>query len=196
MTPRLKAAVLISGRGSNMLALLDAARDPRYPAEIALVLSNRADAPGLEAARALGLETLASPHRAFPSRQAFDLAMSAELEARQIQMVALAGFMRILSPDFIRRWAGRLVNIHPSLLPNYPGLDTHARALAAGDAEAGCSVHQVTEVLDGGPVIAQAKVPILPGDSAETLAERVLAAEHRLYPEALAIQARALLASA
>jgi len=192
MTPRLKTAILISGRGSNMEALIEAARDPGYPADIALVLSNRADATGLASARAEGIEAIAIPHRDFPSREAFDERLSAELERRGIELVALAGFMRILSPAFIRQWAGRLVNIHPSLLPKYPGLDTHARAIAAGDREAGCSVHEVTEILDGGPLVAQQEVPILPGDTVETLAARVLEAEHRLYPQALAQHARAL----
>lgn len=195
MTHKLKTAILISGRGSNMEALVEAAQDPGYPAEIALVLSNRPQAAGLESARARGIETLAIAHRAFDSREAFDQAVSAELRARGIELVALAGFMRILSPAFIRDWAGRLVNIHPSLLPKYPGLDTHARAIAAGDTEGGCSVHQVTEILDGGPVIAQQRVPILPDDTADTLADRVLVAEHQLYPEALALHAQTLLAA-
>ncbi len=193
MTVRLKTAILISGRGSNMEALIEAARDPGYPADIRLVLSNRAAAAGLASARAKGIEAIAIPHRDFASREAFDEQVSRELEARGIELVALAGFMRILSPAFIRRWAGRLVNIHPSLLPKYPGLDTHARAIAAGDKEAGASVHEVTEILDGGPVIAQEKVPILAGDTADTLAARVLEAEHRLYPQALARHASAML---
>ena len=146
--PRLRTAVLISGRGSNMLALVDAARDPDYPADIRLVLSNRASAAGLEAARERGIEALALPHRNYPDRASFDAALSAELKARGIELVALAGFMRILTAGFIADWPGRKLNIHPSLLPKYPGLDTHARALAAGDAEAGCTVHLVTEALD------------------------------------------------
>lgn len=193
MTPRLRTAVLISGRGSNMLALVEAARQANYPAEIVLVLSNRAQAQGLEAAREQGIEALALPHSTFPDRAAFDAAMSAELCARGVELIALAGFMRILTPAFIAEWAGRIVNIHPSLLPKYPGLDTHARAIAAGDAQGGCSVHVVTEVLDDGPVIAQAAVPIEPHETAETLAAKVLLQEHRLYPAALADYARRLL---
>lgn len=191
--PRLKTAVLISGRGSNMLTLAEAARAPDYPAEIAFVLSNRPQAAGLDAARALGIETLAISHRDYPSREAFDEAVSEALAARDIELVALAGFMRILTPGFIARWRRRLLNIHPSLLPKYPGLDTHVRAIAAKDTEAGCTVHEVTDVLDDGPIVAQARVPIEAADTPETLAARVLAAEHRLYPEALAIHARALL---
>lgn len=182
--------MLISGRGTNMLALADAAQDAEYPAEIALVLSNRASAAGLEAARERGIEALALPHKDYPDRAAFDAAMSAELKARGIELIALAGFMRILTPGFIADWKGLMLNIHPSLLPKYPGLDTHARAIAAGDAQAGCSVHVVTEALDDGPVIAQAAVPVEPGETAETLAAKVLAAEHLLYPRALAEYAR------
>ena len=185
--------MLISGRGSNMLALADAATSAEYPADIRLVLSNRAAAAGLEAARARGIEALALPHAGYASRAAFDAAITAELKARGIELIVLAGFMRILTPGFIADWEGRILNIHPSLLPKYPGLDTHARAIAANDSEAGCSVHVVTEVLDDGPVIAQARLAIEPGDTAETLAERVLAEEHRLYPAAVARYARQLL---
>ncbi|MCG2842687.1 phosphoribosylglycinamide formyltransferase [Sandaracinobacter sp. RS1-74] len=192
---RLKTAVLISGRGSNMLALAEAARDPAYPAEIALVLSNRPAAAGLDSARALGIEALAIAHKEYPDRAAFDRAVSAALKARGIELVALAGFMRILTPGFIADWRGRMLNIHPSLLPKYPGLDTHARAIAAGDREAGCTVHVVTEELDDGPIVAQARVPLEPSDTAQTLAARVLVAEHGLYPQALALHAQALLTS-
>jgi phosphoribosylglycinamide formyltransferase 1 len=181
-----RLAVLISGRGSNMEALASAATDPAWPAEIALVLASRANAPGLETATALGLPTTAIPSRDHPSRESFDAALTAALEAHGTEAIALAGFMRILSPGFIRRWQGHIVNIHPSLLPRYPGLDTHARAIAAGDTQAGCTVHMVTETLDDGPILAQASVPILPADTPETLAARVLAEEHRLYPQALA----------
>ncbi len=177
-----------------MVTLAKAARQPGYPAELVLVLSNKADAGGLETAADMGIETLALSHRDFPSRQAFDAALSAELKARGIEVVALAGFMRILSPGFMREWDGRIVNIHPSLLPKYPGLHTHERAIEAGDAEAGCTVHVVTEVLDDGPLIAQARVPILNGDTPERLAARVLAEEHRIYPQALAAHARNLIA--
>ncbi len=190
--PEARLAILISGRGSNMVALANAARAPDFPADIALVLSNKADAQGLETAAAMGLETLALPHRGFANREAFDTALSAELKARHIDVIALAGFMRILTPGFIRQWEGRIVNIHPSLLPKYQGLDTHARAIAAGDREAGCTVHVVTERLDDGPVLAQARVPIAPDDTEATLAARVLAQEHRIYPAALAAHIRSL----
>ena len=190
---RLRAAVLISGRGTNMLALAEAAARPDYPVALALVIANRADAIGLETARALGLAALAIPHRAYAGREAFDAALSDALEAHGVELVILAGFMRILTPGFIRRWEGRILNIHPSLLPKYPGLDTHARAIAAGDTEAGCTVHVVTETLDDGPILAQARVPVLAGDSADGLAARVLEAEHALYPQAVAAYALDLL---
>lgn len=186
MMPRRRVAVLLSGRGTNMRALAEAARDPAYPAEIVLALSNRPMAPGLEAAQAMGIATAAVPGKQFPDRDAFDSAVTAILEAHGVELIALAGFMRILSPGFVQHWAGRMLNIHPSLLPLYPGLDTHGRAIAAGDTEAGCTVHMVTEELDAGPVLAQARVPILPGDTADELAARVLVAEHSLYPPALA----------
>jgi formyltetrahydrofolate-dependent phosphoribosylglycinamide formyltransferase len=184
--PKRKLAVLISGRGSNMEALAKAAQAPDYPAEIVLVLSSKANAAGLETAAALGLPAVTIPSRDHPTRESFDAALTLALEAHGAEAIALAGFMRILTPGFIRRWQGRIVNIHPSLLPKYPGLDTHARALEAGDAEAGCTVHIVTEALDDGPTLAQARVPIRPGDTPESLAARVLDAEHRLYPKALA----------
>ncbi|MGL6043458.1 MAG: phosphoribosylglycinamide formyltransferase [Sandaracinobacteroides sp.] len=182
--PRL--AVLISGRGSNMLAIAEAARRADYPATLALVLSSNPAAEGLATAALMGLETLAIPHKAYADRRNFDDALTSALEARAIDVIALAGFMRILTPGFIRRWEGRIVNIHPSLLPRHQGLDTHARAIAAGDSDAGCTVHLVTERLDDGPVLARARVPIQPGDTPETLAARVLVEEHRLYPAALA----------
>ncbi|WP_298215275.1 phosphoribosylglycinamide formyltransferase [Acidocella sp.] len=189
MKPRV--AVLISGRGSNMEALARAARGPDYPAEIVLVLSDKPDAPGLAIARGLGIEALAVPARPFGrDREAHERALDAELRARDIQIVCLAGYMRLLTPWFVRRWAGRLLNIHPSLLPDFPGLDTHARALAAGRAEHGCSVHLVTEGMDEGPVLGQARVPVLPGDTEAALAARVLEQEHRLYPCVLAELAR------
>lgn len=184
-------AVLISGGGSNMLALVRAAKADGHPADIRLVLSNNPDAAGLARAAALGVESLALDHRPFgKDRPAFERALDAALAERSIGFVALAGFMRVLTPWFVERWQGRLVNIHPSLLPKHRGLDTHARALAAGDAEHGCTVHWVTAELDAGGVIAQAKVPVLPGDDAKALAERVLAEEHRLYPDALATAIR------
>jgi formyltetrahydrofolate-dependent phosphoribosylglycinamide formyltransferase len=169
-----------------MEALARAAQAPEYPAEIVLVASSKAGAAGLETAAALGLPTAVVPSRDHPSRDSFDAALTQALESHGTEAIALAGFMRILTPGFIRRWQGRIVNIHPSLLPKYPGLDTHARALAAGDTEAGCPVHIVTETLDDGPTLAQARVPIVGGDTPETLAARVLEAEHRLYPQALA----------
>lgn len=177
-----RVAILISGRGSNMAAL---ATPPDAPYRIVRVLSNVVAAPGLARAVELGIATWAQSHKGMP-RADFDALIDAELRACGAEVVALAGYMRLLSPDFIARWEGRMLNIHPSLLPLYKGLDTHARAIAAGDAAAGCSVHLVTAELDDGPVIAQSRVPILPGDTAETLADRVLLAEHRLYPAALA----------
>ena len=192
MAEKARLAILISGRGSNMLALAEAAKAPDYPAEVALVLSNRPEAGGLVLAAARGLPTVALAHRGFFSREDFDDALHQVLVARGIEVIALAGFMRILTPEFIRRWQGRILNIHPSLLPKYQGLHTHERALAAGDAEAGCTVHIVTERLDDGPILAQARVPVLAGDTPETLAARVLEAEHRIYAPALAAQVRQL----
>jgi formyltetrahydrofolate-dependent phosphoribosylglycinamide formyltransferase len=189
---RHRLAILISGRGTNMEAIADAAQAPGYPAEIVLVLSNRAGAEGLARAAARGIPAETLPHRDFPTRAAFDEALHARLMAHRVEAIALAGFMRILTAPFIRNWEGRIVNIHPSLLPKYPGLDTHARALAAADSEAGATVHLVTPDLDSGPILAQARVPILPSDTPETLAARVQAAEHALYPEALAAFLRTL----
>ncbi len=184
---RVKTAVFISGRGSNMEALIAAARNPAYPAEIALVFSNSPDAYGLKTASQEGIEVLAIDHRPFgKDREAHERLIDAALRQRGIELIALAGYMRILTPFLTRAWSGRMLNIHPSLLPKYPGLHTHARALAAGDAEAGCTVHVVTEVLDDGPLLGQARVPILPGDNEDTLAARVLAEEHKLYPACLA----------
>jgi phosphoribosylglycinamide formyltransferase 1 len=185
MAEKARVAVLISGRGSNMEALIEAAKAPDCPYEVVLVASNVHDAPGLAIARAAGVPVWAQSHRGM-KRVEFDALMDAELRRARPDMIALAGYMRLLSPEFIAKWEGRVLNIHPSLLPLYKGLDTHARAIAAGDAKAGCSVHIVTVELDDGPVIAQAEVPILPGDTPETLAARVLAEEHRLYPRALA----------
>lgn len=182
-------AILISGRGSNMTALSDAARAPDCPYEVVLVASNNPDAGGLATARAAGIATFAHSHKALP-RADFDAIIDAELRKAGARYVALAGYMRILSAAFVAGWEGRMLNIHPSLLPLYKGLDTHARAIAAGDAEAGCSVHLVTAELDDGAVIAQARVPILPGETAQSLADRVLIEEHRLYPEALAAYIR------
>jgi phosphoribosylglycinamide formyltransferase-1 len=183
---RVRVGVLISGRGSNMAALIEAAKARDYPAEIVLVVSNKAQAPGLAFARAEGVEALALSQKTYPDKDAFESAIDAELRARDVEIVCLAGYMRILGPDFVERWRGRLLNIHPSLLPAYKGLHTHERALADGAREHGCTVHLVTPELDDGPILAQARVPVAPGDDAETLAARVLAEEHRLYPAALA----------
>jgi phosphoribosylglycinamide formyltransferase 1 len=180
-----RVAILISGGGSNMLALVrDMAGD--HPARPVLVLSNDPAAAGLASAQALGLAVAAVDHRAHHGdRAAFEAALLAPLEAARPDLICLAGFMRVLTPGFVARFAGRMLNIHPSLLPKYPGLHTHARALAAGDTQAGCSVHEVTAELDGGPVLGQARVPILPGDTEASLSARVLAQEHRLYPAVL-----------
>ena len=182
---RKRLALLISGRGSNMAAIL-AAAGPDYPAEPVLVLSNRADAAGLEVAAARGVPTAIVESRAFKGdRTGFEAAMEAEFARHGVEIIALAGFMRVLTPDFVRRWEGRLINIHPSLLPAFPGLDTHARALAAGVRLHGCTVHLVTAGVDEGPILAQAAVPVLPEDTEASLAARVLAEEHKLYPAAL-----------
>ena len=191
---RLRLAILISGRGSNMDTLLRATKAPDYPATPQLVLSNRPNAQGLERARQFGVEALAIDHRTFDGREAFEDAVDEALTSRGIEIVALAGFMRVLTPGFVRKWSGRMVNIHPSLLPKYPGLNTHARAIEAGDSEAGCSVHWVSEGVDEGQVIAQARVPVKSGDSPDALADRVLGAEHDLYPEALAQACRVIIA--
>ena len=180
---RWRVAVLISGGGSNMAALLDS-MGPDHPGRPVLVLSNRADAGGLTKAQARGVPTAVVDHRGRP-REEFDAEIDATLRAAGAEVLCLAGFMRILTPGFIAGWQGRMLNIHPSLLPKYPGLHTHQRALDAGDAEAGCSVHLVTADLDAGPVLGQARVPVQPGDDAETLAARVLAQEHALYVRTL-----------
>jgi phosphoribosylglycinamide formyltransferase-1 len=187
---RRRVAILISGRGSNMAALVAAARDPGYPAEIALVLSNRADAPGLERAEQAGIETAVLDPKVFSSRNVFDKALDARLKAAGAELVCLAGFMRLLTPEFVEAWRDRLINIHPSLLPLFPGLNTHASALAAGVKIHGCTVHFVRAEVDSGPIIAQAAVPVLLSDTPEALADRVLAAEHHIYPMALALVAR------
>jgi phosphoribosylglycinamide formyltransferase 1 len=190
MTPpgaRRRTAVLISGRGSNMAALLAAARVATYPAEIVLVVSNLPDAPGLEVAQAAGVRTEVCPHGEFGrDRAAHEAAIDARLRAACIELVCLAGYMRVLSPWLVRAWSGRMLNIHPSLLPAFPGLHTHEQALAAGVKLHGCTVHLVTESVDNGPILAQAAVPVLTGDTPETLAARVLVQEHRIYPAALA----------
>jgi len=195
VSARVKVGVMISGRGSNMAALIEASRAPDYPAEIALVLSNKADAPGLAVAAAADVETLALSAKAYADKDAFEAALDAALKARGVEIVCLAGYMRILGRAFVEGWSGRLVNIHPSLLPLYKGLHTHERALADGAREHGCTVHLVTPELDDGPILAQARVPVLAGDDPDRLAARVLAEEHRLYPAALAELARRLRAA-
>jgi phosphoribosylglycinamide formyltransferase 1 len=185
-----RVAILISGRGSNMTALIEAARAADYPAQIVGVFSNRPDAAGLEIAMAEGIPTAAISHKDYPSREAFDDAIQRVLEGWHAEIVCLAGFMRVLSAGFAERWKGRMLNIHPSLLPLYRGLHTHERALADGAAEHGCTVHFVTPGLDEGPAILQARIPVLPGDTAESLAARILVEEHRIYPQALAMVAR------
>ena len=182
---RLKVGVLISGRGSNLQALLDACADPAFPAGIALVISNVATAQGLERAAKAGVPTLVINHKDFPDRESFDSKMDEALREAGVELVCLAGFMRLLSTRFVESWRGRMINIHPSLLPAFKGLRTHAQALVAGVAEHGCTVHWVTPTLDDGPAILQGKVPVLAGDTEETLAARVLEVEHRVYPEAL-----------
>lgn len=186
---RKRVAVLISGRGSNLAALIAAAMDPAYPAEIATVIANRAEAPGLAVARDHGLATVALPGRDFADRAAHEQAVEAALAEARADIVCLAGYMRLLGAAFVERWQGRMINIHPSLLPLFAGLDTHARALAAGVRVHGCTVHFVTAEMDAGPIVAQAAVPVLADDDEPALAARVLAAEHRLYPAALRLVA-------
>src|SRR5262249_55049716 len=183
---RQRAAILISGRGSNMAALIEAARDPAFPAEIALVMSNRPDAAGLALARAAGVPGAARhPPPVRGGRAAHEAAIDAVLRDAAIEIVCLAGYMRLLTPLLVDAWQGRMLNIHPSLLPAFPGLHTHERALAAGVKLHGCTVHLVTQTMDDGPILAQAAVPVLPGDRRETLASRVLVQEHVIYPLAL-----------
>jgi len=185
-----RVAVLISGRGSNMTALIDAAKAVDYPAAIAVVISNRADAAGLERARAEGIATALVDHRPFgDDRDAFERALDAELIRHHIDLICLAGFMRLFTPHFVERWNGRMLNIHPALLPQFKGLHTHRRALAAGVREHGATVHFVVPEMDAGPIIAQDAVPVLQGDTEDSLAARVLAVEHRLYPQALRLVA-------
>ncbi|MFC0283230.1 phosphoribosylglycinamide formyltransferase [Camelimonas abortus] len=188
--PRVRVGVLISGRGSNMEALLKAAADPAFPAEIVLVVSNNAGAAGLATAAGFGVATAVVDHRPYGrDRESFERALDARMREARVELVCLAGFMRVLTPVFVGAWEGRLLNIHPSLLPSYTGLHTHERALADGVRLHGCTVHFVTPVLDVGPIIAQAAVPTCPGDTPDTLAARVLRQEHRLYPRALALVA-------
>ncbi len=183
---RKRVAILISGRGSNMVALIEAAKAADFPAEIAMVLSNKADAGGLVRAQASGIATEIVEHKPFgKDREAFDRAVQAKLEAHRIELVCLAGFLRILSPWFVSQWTGRMINIHPSLLPAFKGLHTHERALAEGATRHGATVHFVVPELDAGPIILQDSVPVLAGDTPDTLAARVLEIEHRIYPQAL-----------
>lgn len=190
---RAKVAVLISGRGTNLQSLLDAAADPAYPAEIALVVSNRPDAAGLDRARNAGVAIRVIDHREFgrgeTGRAAFDGALDQTLRAAGIEFICLAGFMRLLTSAFVEGWRGRMLNIHPSLLPAFKGLDVHQRMLEAGVKLAGCTVHFVSSEMDAGPIVGQAAVPVLPDDDAETLAARILVEEHRLYPACLALVA-------
>lgn len=184
MRSRPRVAILISGRGSNMLAILDCAEREDWPCTFAIVLSNKASAPGLQTAASRGIATAVVDHKPYgrSRRSEYDAELVRVLRQHDIDVIVLAGFMRILSPVFVRAFDGRIMNIHPSLLPDFPGLDTHARALAAGVAEHGCSVHLVDESLDGGPLLGQARVPVLPGDTPHSLAARVLVQEHLLYP--------------
>jgi phosphoribosylglycinamide formyltransferase-1 len=185
MDGRLRVGVLISGRGSNLQALLDACADPDFPARIVCVLSNNADAFGLQRAAGAGVPTTVVSHKDYPNRKTFDAAVNDALGKFDVEFVCLAGFMRILDGQFVARWRDRMINIHPSLLPSFPGLDTHQRALDMGVKVAGCTVHFVRADADTGPIIAQAAVPLLPDDDAETLAARILVEEHDIYPRAL-----------
>lgn len=189
MMPRRRVAILISGRGSNMAALIEAAQAKDFPAEIALVVSNRPGAAGLAFAAKSGIATAVIDHKGFASREAFETVLEEALERARIEIVCLAGFMRLFTAAFVEKWRGRMLNIHPSLLPEFKGLDTHARALAAGAKVHGCTVHFVVPELDSGPIILQEKMPVLAGDTEQTLAARVLAAEHRIYPAALKLVA-------
>jgi phosphoribosylglycinamide formyltransferase-1 len=180
-----RVGILISGRGTNMVSLAEAARAPDYPADIVLVVSNRPNAPGIERAKALGLKTAVIDHKAFPSREAFDEAVEAVLLAERVELVCQAGFMRIQSAAFATRWLGKQLNIHPSLLPLFKGLHPHQQALDAGVRISGCTVHFVTPELDAGPIVAQAAVPVLAGDTVAALEARILLAGHQLYPHAL-----------
>jgi formyltetrahydrofolate-dependent phosphoribosylglycinamide formyltransferase len=182
---RTRTAILISGRGSNLKALISACTEKAFPAELVLVISNQADAAGLEHARGAGIPTRVIPHTEFSSRESFDAALDAALDEARVELVCLAGFMRILSEGFVTKWQGRMINIHPSLLPSFKGARVHERAIGSGVRISGCTVHFVTPEMDSGPPIAQAAVPVRAGDTPQTLAARVLSAEHRLYPLAL-----------
>ncbi|MET4806480.1 phosphoribosylglycinamide formyltransferase [Limibacillus sp. MBR-115] len=192
MAGKLKVSVLISGRGSNLQALIDACRSPDFPAEIVMVVSNRPDAQGLFRAQAAGISTAVIEPRDFPDKVSFDRAMTEVLESSGTGFICLAGFMRLLSPEFVDHWRDRMINIHPSLLPLFPGLDTHRRALDAGMRLHGCSVHFVRHEMDSGPIIGQAAVAVLDGDDPDSLSSRVLEAEHLLYPWCLELVARGM----
>lgn len=196
MAARKKIGVLISGRGSNMQALIRAARDPHYPAEIAVVVSNRPDAKGLDFARAQGIATEIIDHKSYGSREDFDRALDAALKRHHVEIIACAGFMRVMTKALVEAWRDRMINIHPSLLPAYKGLNSHERALADGATRHGATVHFVRHDVDSGPIIAQARVPVLKSDTPETLAQRVLDAEHKIYPKALALVASGALSVA
>ena len=185
MSAKRKVSVLISGRGSNLQALIEASRNADYPGEIVLVLSTVADAKGLERARAASIPTAVIDHSRYPSREAFDQAMDARLSEAGAELVCLAGFMRILTDEFVRRWRGRMINIHPSLLPSFKGTHVHEQVIASGEKISGCTVHFVVPELDSGPIIAQSAVPVLESDTPQALATRVLEEEHKLYPLAL-----------
>jgi phosphoribosylglycinamide formyltransferase 1 len=187
--PKRATAILISGRGSNLAALIAAAKDARYPAKIALVVSDNPQAPGLAFARDAGIATAAIDRRSFASKAAHEAKIDATLREAEIELIGLAGFMRVLSESFVTAWQDKMINIHPSLLPLFPGLDTHQRALAAGVRLHGATVHFVRADVDAGPIVAQAAVPVLPGDTPDALAARVLKVEHRLYPMALKLVA-------
>ena len=189
MVNRLKVAVLISGRGSNLQALLDACAEPGFPAEIVLVISNIAGAYGLERAKLAGVPSLVIDHKAYPTREAFDADMDKAIRAAGAELICLAGFMRLLSQGFSEAWNGKMINVHPALLPSFKGLQTHRKALEAGVKLHGCTVHFVTPELDDGPIIVQAAVPVLPADDEDSLAHRVLEQEHKAYPLALKLVA-------
>lgn len=188
--PKRRLGILISGRGSNMRSLVEAARAPDYPVEVVVVISNRPDAAGLDYAKEQGIPALGLDHKRYESREHFEGELQTVLTASKVDLVACAGFMRLMTPGFVEQWRDRMLNIHPSLLPSFKGLNTHERALEAGVRVAGCTVHVVRAGMDEGPIVAQAAVPVLPGDTADSLGARVLAAEHKLYPHALALFAR------
>jgi phosphoribosylglycinamide formyltransferase 1 len=192
MSSKKRTAILISGRGSNMRSLVEAARTDDYPAEVVLVVSNRPDAAGIGWAIEQGLRAVVIDHKDYPSRADFERALQSALETHEVELVALAGFMRLMTPEFVARWHDRMINIHPSLLPSFKGLHTHEQAIAAGVKIAGCTVHFVRAEMDAGPIIGQAAIPVLEGDTAETLAARILKVEHRVYPAALRLVAAGL----